>query len=55
MDMEVVATGSLGMAGNATATLLVALIIIIIQVGVVQEDAYWAFMPNPLMVRPITW
>jgi hypothetical protein len=48
-------TGNLGMAGNPTATLLVALVIITIQVGVVQGDAYWTFMPNLPMVHPITW
>jgi hypothetical protein len=47
-------TGSLGIAGNPTATLMVALVIITIQVGVVQGDAYWTFMPNLPMVHPIT-
>jgi hypothetical protein len=55
MDMAMMVTGSLGMTGNPTATLLVALVIIIIQVGVVRGDAYWTFMPNLPMVHPITW
>jgi hypothetical protein len=45
----------LGMTGNPTATLLVALVIITIQVGVVQGNAYWTFMLNLPMVHPITW
>jgi hypothetical protein len=55
MDMVTMVTGSLGMTGNPTSTLLVALVIITIQVCVVQGDAYWSFMPNPQMVQPITW
>jgi hypothetical protein len=55
MDMVTMVTGSLGMAGNPTATLLVALVIITIQVGVVQGAAYWTFTPNPPMVHPVTW
>jgi hypothetical protein len=55
MDMTMMVTGNLGMDGNPTATLLVALVIITIQVGVVQGDAYWTFMPNLPMVHPITW
>jgi hypothetical protein len=31
------------------------LVIITIQVGVVQGDAYQTFMPNSPMVHPITW
>jgi hypothetical protein len=53
--MVTMVTSSLRMAGNHTATLLVALVIITIQVGVVQGDAYWTFMPNLPMVHPITW
>jgi hypothetical protein len=55
MDMAMMVTGSLGMAGNPTATLLMALVIITIQVGVVQGHAYWTFMPNLPVVHPITW
>jgi hypothetical protein len=55
MGMMKMVTSSLGMAGNPTVTLLAALVINTIQVGVVQGDAYWTFMPNPLMVHPITW
>jgi hypothetical protein len=55
MDMAMMITGSLGMAGNPTATLLVAFVIMTIQVGVVQGDAYWNFMPNLPIVHPITW
>jgi hypothetical protein len=55
MDMMMMVTGSLGMAGNSTATLLAALVIITIQVGVVQGDAHWTFMPHLPMVHPITW
>jgi hypothetical protein len=55
MDMVMMVTSSLGMAGNPTATLLAALVIITIQVGVVQGDAYWTFMPNLPMVHAMTW
>jgi hypothetical protein len=48
-------TGSLGIAGNPTATLMVALVIITIQVGVVQSDAYWTFKPILPIMHPITW
>jgi hypothetical protein len=51
MEMTMMVTGNLGMAGNPTATLLAMLVIITIQVG----DAYWTFMPNLPMVHPITW
>jgi hypothetical protein len=54
-NMTTMVTGNMGMAGNPTATLLAALVIITIQVGVVQGDAYWTFMPNLPMVHPITW
>jgi hypothetical protein len=43
------------MAGIPTAILVAALVIITMQVGVVQGDAYWTFMPNLPMVHPITW
>jgi hypothetical protein len=46
LDMATMVTGSLGMAGNPPATLLAALVIITIQVGVVQGNAYWTFMSN---------
>jgi hypothetical protein len=39
-DITMTVTSNLGMPGNSTATLLVALVIITIQVGVVQGDAY---------------
>jgi hypothetical protein len=55
MDTAMMVTSSLGMAGNPSATLLAALVIITIQVDVVQGDAYWTFMPNPPVVHPITW
>jgi hypothetical protein len=55
MDMMTMVTSNLGMAGNPTATLLATLIIITIQVGVVQGDAHWTFMPNFLIVHPTTW
>jgi hypothetical protein len=55
MNMAMMVTGSLGMAGDPTATLLAALIIITIQEGAVQGNAYWTFMPNLPMVHPITW
>jgi hypothetical protein len=55
MDMAMMITGSPGMAGNPTATLLAILVIITTEVGVVQGDAYWTFMPNLPMVHPITW
>jgi hypothetical protein len=55
MDMAIMVTGSLRMAGNPIGTLLVALVIIIIHVGVVQSDAYWTFMPILPVVHPITW
>jgi hypothetical protein len=55
MDRATMVTSRLGMAGNPTATLLVALVIIIIQVSVVQGHTYWTFMPNSPMVHPITW
>jgi hypothetical protein len=48
-------TNSLGMAGNPIVTLLVALVIITIQVGVVQGNAYWTFMSNLPIMHPITW
>jgi hypothetical protein len=35
--------------------LLAALVIITIQVGAVQGNAYWTFMSSPPMVHPITW
>jgi hypothetical protein len=43
------------MAGNPTATLLVALVMITIQMGSVQGDAYWTFMPSPLIVHHVIW
>jgi predicted ABC-type sugar transport system permease subunit len=43
MDIVMMVTGSLGMVGNPTATLLGALVISTIQVGIVQGDAYWTF------------
>jgi hypothetical protein len=55
MDMVTMVTSSLGMTGNPTATLLAPLVIITIQVGVVQGDAYWTFMPNLPMVHAMTW
>jgi hypothetical protein len=55
MDIAMMVTSSLRMVGNPTATLLAALVIITIQVGVVQGDAYWTFMPNLPLVHPITW
>jgi hypothetical protein len=54
MDMAMMVTSSLRMAGNPTATFLAALVIITIKVCVVQGYAYWTFMPNPQMVHPIT-
>jgi hypothetical protein len=48
IDMATMVNGTLGMAGNPTATLLVALVIITIQVGVLD-------FPNLPMVHPITW
>jgi hypothetical protein len=39
MDMATMITGSLEMAGSPTATLLVVLVIITIQLGVVQGNA----------------
>jgi hypothetical protein len=53
--MTMMVTSNLGMVGNLAATLLAALVKIMIQVGVVQGDAHWTFMPNPPMVHPITW
>jgi hypothetical protein len=55
MDMMTMVTSNLGMAGNPTATLLAALVIITIQVGVVQGDAHWTFMPSLPMVHLIIW
>jgi hypothetical protein len=55
MDMVMMVTSNLGMAGNPIATLLAALFIITIQVGVVQGDAYWTFIPSLQTVHPITW
>jgi hypothetical protein len=40
MDMVTMVTSSLGMAENPTVTLLVTLVMITIQVGVVQSNAY---------------
>jgi hypothetical protein len=40
MNIAITVTGSLLMIGNPTATLLAALVIITIQVGIVQDDAY---------------
>jgi hypothetical protein len=40
MDMAMMVTGSLGITGNSTGTLLAALVIISIQVGVAQSNAY---------------
>jgi hypothetical protein len=40
MDMIMMVTSNLGMAGNPTSTLLAVLAIITIQVGAVQGDAY---------------
>jgi hypothetical protein len=44
MDMMMMVTSNLGMAGNPSATFLVALVISTIQVGIVQGDVYWNFM-----------
>jgi hypothetical protein len=55
MDMVMMVIDSLGMAGNPTTTLLEAFVIITIQVGVVQHNEYWTFMPNLPTVHPITW
>jgi hypothetical protein len=55
IDMMTTVTSNLGMTGNPTATLLVALVIITIQMSVVQGDAYWTFTPNSPVVHPITW
>jgi hypothetical protein len=55
MDMATMVTSSLGMAGNSTATLLAALVIITMQVCAVQGNAHWTFMPDLPMVHPITW
>jgi hypothetical protein len=46
VDMVTIVIGSLGMAGNPTATLLVTSVIITIQVDIVQGEAYWTFMSN---------
>jgi hypothetical protein len=54
MDMVTMVTSSLGMAGNPMGTLLETLVIITIQVGVAQGDAYWTFLPNLPMVHAIT-
>jgi hypothetical protein len=54
MDMTTMVTGSLGMTGYPIATLLAALVIITIQVGVVQGKAYWTFVPSQPMMHPIT-
>jgi hypothetical protein len=53
-DMTKMVTSILGMAGNPTATLLMALVIITIKVCVVQGNAYLIFMLNQPMVCPIT-
>jgi hypothetical protein len=55
MDMVMMVISSLELAGSPTATLLVALVIITIQMGVVQGDAHWTFMPNSPMVHSISW
>jgi hypothetical protein len=55
MDMMTMVTSNLGMTGNPTTTLLATLVIITIQVGVVQGDAHWTFMPNLPIVHPTTW
>jgi hypothetical protein len=55
MDMAMMVTSNLRMAGNSTATLLAALVIITIQVCAVQSYAHWTFMPDLPMVHPITW
>jgi hypothetical protein len=54
-DMTKMVTSFLGMAGNPTATLLVALVIITIKVCVVQGNTYWTFILNMPMRHPITW
>jgi hypothetical protein len=46
MDMAMMVNGILGMAGNPATTLLAALVIITIQVGIIQGNAHWTFMPN---------
>jgi hypothetical protein len=56
-NMMTIVTGNLGMARNPTTTLLAALVIITIQVGVVQGDAYWTFMlslPNGTSLGRVT-
>jgi predicted RND superfamily exporter protein len=55
MDMMTMVTSNMGMARNPTATLLVALVIITIQMGASQRDAHWTIMPKLPMVHPITW
>jgi hypothetical protein len=40
MDMLMMVTGHLGMTGNPTATLLAEMVIITVELGVVQGDAY---------------
>jgi predicted RND superfamily exporter protein len=55
MDMVTMVTANLGMVEDLTTTLLVTLVMIIIQVGVVQGDAYWTFMPILPMVHPVAW
>jgi hypothetical protein len=40
-------TGNLGMAGNPTATLLAALVIITIQVGAVQGNTSYHLAESP--------
>jgi hypothetical protein len=55
MDMVTMVTGSLSIAGNPTATFLVALVIITIQVGVFQGDEHWTFMLGPPMIHTIIW
>jgi hypothetical protein len=41
MDMAMMVTDSLGIAGNPTGTLLSALVVITVQVGIVQGNVYW--------------
>jgi hypothetical protein len=55
MDMVIMVAHNVGMTGNPVATLLAALVIIIIRVGAVQGDAYWTFMSKPPVVHPVTW
>jgi hypothetical protein len=44
--MKMMVTSNLGMGGNPTATLLVVLVIITIQVGAVQGEVHRTFMLN---------